>query len=159
MTQSYPELPGPYANLGLLYRNANQLAEAETSFQKATEHAPWDAATWTEYGVTLRQAGKFAEARTAYEKALTLNPNYAPAHRNLGVLLDLYLADSLNAQTQLETYKTLTGEDKPVSGWLAELRSRNKSAAPRNAAPAPETPAPASETSTPAADAPKPQGG
>src|SRR5690349_7645662 len=155
MTQSYPDLPGPYANLGLLYRNANQLTEAEAAFQKAAEHAPWDAATWTEYGVTLRQAGKFAEARTAYEKALALNPNYAPAHRNLGVLLDLYLEDSVAAQSEFETYKTLTGEDKPVSGWLAELRSRNKSAAPKNAAPAPETPA----SDTPPADAPKPQGG
>jgi hypothetical protein len=35
-----PGSAGPYANLGLLYRNANQLAEAEASFQKATEHAP-----------------------------------------------------------------------------------------------------------------------
>ena len=131
MTQSYPDLPGPYANLGLLYRNANQLTEAEGAFQKATQLASWDAATWTEYGVTLRQAGKFAEARTAYEKALALNPNYAPAHRNLGVLLDLYLEDSLAAQTEFETYKTLTGEDKPVSGWLAELRSRNKAPAPK----------------------------
>ena len=162
MSQSYPDLPGPYANLGLLYRNANQLAEAETSFQKATEHAPWDAATWTEYGVTLRQAGKFAEARTAYEKAISVNPTYAPAHRNLGVLLDLYLADSVAAQSELETYKTLTGEDKPVSGWLADLRARNKSSAPRTPkpeTPAPESPAPASENSAPAADAPKPQGG
>jgi Flp pilus assembly protein TadD len=164
MTQSYPDLPAPYANLGLLFRNANQLADAESAFQKATEHAPWDAATWTEYGVTLRQAGKFAEARSAYEKAIALNPNYAPAHRNLGVLLDLYLDDPFTAQTELETYKTLTGEDKPVSGWLAELRSRNKSAAPPSSkkddgAPAPETQAPASDTSTPAADAPKPQGG
>jgi tetratricopeptide (TPR) repeat protein len=159
MTQTYPDLPGPYANLGLLYRNANQLADAEAAFQKATEHAPWDAATWTEYGVTLRQAGKFAEARSAYEKAISLNPNYAAAHRNLGVLLDLYLEDSLTAQTELETYKTLTGEDKPVSGWLAELRSRNKSAAPRNPAPAADTPAPAPDAGAPAADAPKPQGG
>jgi len=66
----------------------------------------------------------------------------------------------MTAQTELETYKTLTGEDKPVSGWLAELRSRNKSAAPRPpkdeaVAPAPETPA----SDTPPADAPKPQGG
>ena len=27
LTQSYPDLPGPYANLGILYRNANQLAD------------------------------------------------------------------------------------------------------------------------------------
>ncbi len=130
MTQTYPDLPGPYANLGLLYRNANQLAESEAAFAKATEYASWDAATWAEYGLTLRQAGKFAEARSAYESAIKANPSYAPAHRNLGVLLDLYLDDPVGAQAELETYKQLTGEDKPVSGWLAELRSRNKAPAP-----------------------------
>ena len=123
---SYPDLSGPYANLGILYRNANQLPEAEAALQKATEHAPWDAATWTEYGLTLRQAGKFAEAKSAYDHAVQANPSYAPAHRNLGVLLDLFLEDPKAAQTEFETYKTLTGEDKPVSGWIAELRARNK---------------------------------
>ncbi len=129
MTQSYPELSGPYANLGILHRNANQLAESETALAKATELAPWDAQTWNEYGLTLRQAGKFAEARAAYERALKANPSYAPAHRNLGVLLDLYLDDPVRAQAELETYKQLTGEDKPVTSWLAELRARNKAPA------------------------------
>ena len=163
LTQSYPDLPGPYANLGVLHRNANQLAESEAALGKATERAPWDAQTWTEYGVTLRQAGKFAEARAAYEHAIKANPSYAPAHRNLGVLLDLFLEDPLTAQSEFETYKTLTGEDKPVSGWLAELRARNKVRAPASeAAPEPATetvpesaPAPPPENDA----APKPQGG
>ena len=98
--------------------------------------------TWTEYGLTLRQAGKFAEARAAYESALEANPSYAPAHRNLGVLLDLFLDDPVTAQAELETYKTLTGEDKPVSGWLAELRARNKVARGREAEAATEEAAP-----------------
>ena len=149
MTQSYPELPGPFTNLGLLYRKTNQLAESEAALQKATERANWDAATWTEYGLTLRQAGKFAEARAAYESALKANPSYAPAHRNLGVLLDLFLDDPLTAQTELETYKTLSGEDKPVSGWIAELRARNKV----SSKPAEPAPADAAEP------APPPQGG
>jgi cellulose synthase operon protein C len=148
LAQSYPELPGPHANLGLLYRNANQLPEAEKSFAKAAELAPWDAATLTEYGITLRQAGKFAEARAAYEKALDVNPSYAPAHRNLGVLLDLYIDDSVTAQNELETYKQLTGEDKPVSGWIAELRSRNRASQPR-------TDTPPTESATEAAPAPQ----
>jgi tetratricopeptide (TPR) repeat protein len=137
LTQSYPDLAGPYANLGLLYRNANQLAESEAALAKATERAPWDAQTWTEYGVTLRLAGKFAEARKAYEKAVEVNPAYAPAHRNLGVVLDLYLNEPLTAQTEFETYKTLTGEDKPVSGWIAELKARNRSGAPRQSSSEP----------------------
>jgi Flp pilus assembly protein TadD len=169
LTQSYPDLPGPYANLGVLYRNANQLAEAEAALAKATERAGWDAQTWTEYGITLRQAGKFPEARAAYEKALAANSSYAPAHRNLGVLLDLYLDDSLQAQTELETYKQLTGEDKPVSGWIAELKGRNKAtgktpaAAPAPAAEPPPTETPPAETPTaeppPATGQPAPPGG
>ena len=155
LTQSYPDLPGPYANLGILYRNANQLPEAEAALAKATELAPWDAQTWTEYGVTLRQAGKFAEARAAYDKAIAVNPSYAPAHRNQGVLLDLFLDDSLPAQAEFETYKTLTGEDKPVSSWIAELKSRNRVAAPKSEAAAPEAPAP-DAAATPASP---PQGG
>jgi cellulose synthase operon protein C len=162
LTQSYPDLPGPYANLGLLYRNANQLPEAEAALAKATERASWDAQTWTEYGVTLRQAGKFPEARAAYEKALAANSSYAPAHRNLGVLLDLYLDDSLQAQTELETYKQLTNEDKPVSGWIAELKARNKATGKTPAAapaPAPETPADAPPVTPPAAEQPTPPAG
>jgi tetratricopeptide (TPR) repeat protein len=160
LTQSYPDLPGPYSNLGILYRNANQLPEAEAAFAKATERASWDAQTWTEYGITLRQAGKFPEARAAYEKALAANSSYAPAHRNLGVLLDLYLDDSLQAQTELETYKQLTNEDKPVSGWIAELKGRNRASGklPKDPpAPAPESPP--AETAPPATAPPAPQAG
>jgi Flp pilus assembly protein TadD len=155
MTQSYPDLPGPYANLGILYRNASQLPEAEAALQKATERASWDAATWNEYGLTLRQAGKFAEAKTAYEKAIEANTAYAPAHRNYAVLLDLFLNDSLTAQTEFETYKTLTGEEKPVSGWIAELKARNR--VPGRATE-PEAP-PAPEAATAPESAPQPQGG
>jgi len=158
MTQSYPELPGPYTNLGLLYRKNNQLAESEEALQKATERASWDAATWSEYGLTLRHAGKFPEAQAAYEHAIAANPAFAPAHRNLGVLLDLYLDDPLTAQTELETYKTLTGEDKPVSGWIAELRSRNRVPG-KPANPAPAETAPAESAPAQPEAAPTPQGG
>jgi tetratricopeptide (TPR) repeat protein len=160
LTQSYPDLPGPYANLGILYRNANQLSEAEAALAKAAERAPWDAQTWTEYGVTLRQAGKCPEARAAYEKALAANSSYAPAHRNLGVLLDLYLDDSLRAQQELETYKQLTNEDKPVSGWIAELKARNKASGRAPAAePAPEPAAEPAPETPPAAEQPAPPAG
>ncbi len=38
--------------------------------------------------------------------------------------------DPVTAQNEFETYKTLTGEEKPVTGWIAELRARNKAGAP-----------------------------
>lgn len=159
MTEAYPELPGPYVNLAILHRKAGKLADAEAVLRSGGERAAPSALLWTELGVTLRQAGKFAAAREAYEKAIAIDRNYAAAHRNLGVLLDLYLNDPVNAQTAFETYKSLTGEDKPVSGWIAELRQRTNRAAPRQSAPA-ETPTEqATEPATEATPATPPQAG
>jgi tetratricopeptide (TPR) repeat protein len=82
--------------------------------------------------------GQFRDAVDAYEHALAIDPNFAPAHRNLAVVLDLYLGDAERALTELERYKELTGEEKPVNGWIAELRQRTgKREAPKPAAPPP----------------------
>jgi tetratricopeptide (TPR) repeat protein len=143
LASGYPQLAGPHINLGLLQRKAGRLDESEKSLRAAVEKSPASAMAWNELGVTLRMAGKFQDAASAYERAIAADPGYAPAHRNFGVLLDLYLGDAERALTELERYKELTGEDKPVSGWIAELRQRTgKPAAPRPQAspPAQTTP-------------------
>jgi Flp pilus assembly protein TadD len=86
-----------------------------------------------------RAQGKFPEARQAYQQSIAADAAYAPAHRNLGVLLDLYLGEPAAALSEMEQYQRLSGEDKPVSGWIAELRHRTGVKPP---APASE-PAPA----------------
>jgi Flp pilus assembly protein TadD len=111
-------------DLGLLTRRHGVLANSEESLRRATVLDPANAVAWSELGVTLRQEGKFADARAAYEHAIAVDADYAPAHRNLGVLLDLYLGDPAAALPEMERYKALTAEDKPVSSWIAELRAR-----------------------------------
>jgi tetratricopeptide (TPR) repeat protein len=152
LASGYPQLAGPHVNLGLLQRKAGRLDEAEKSLRAATEKNPASAMAWNELGVTLRMAGKFQDAASAYESAIAADPSYAPAHRNFGVLLDLYLGDAERALTELERYKELTGEDKAVSGWIAELRQRTgKPAAPRpQANPPAETPSETPSESPPA---------
>jgi tetratricopeptide (TPR) repeat protein len=116
--------------------------------------APRDAAGWNELGVARREHGQFKEALAAYEQALQIDPQFAPAHRNLAVLLDLYIGDAQRALPEYERYKELSGEDKPVSGWIAELKQRLGLREPRpealpadaagsQAAPPPESAAPA----------------
>ena len=41
------------------------------------------------------------------------------------MLLDLYLGDPAAALPEFERYKALTGEDKPVSTWIADVRKRS----------------------------------
>ena len=114
----------PAIDLGLLARRQGRLSDSEDALRQATSLDAANAAAWSELGVTLRREGKFSDARAAYEHAIAADADYAPAHRNLGVLLDLYLGDPAAALPEMERYKALTAEDKPVSSWIAELRAR-----------------------------------
>ena len=120
----YPQLAAPYVNLAILYRKDGHLDRAEEALQTAVEHNAGSAVAWTELGATQRMRGQFRNAAASYERAIAADPNFAPAYRNLGVVSDLYLGDPERALAAFERYKELTGEDKPVSGWIAELRQR-----------------------------------
>jgi tetratricopeptide (TPR) repeat protein len=124
LTEAYPQYAAPYINLGIIYRNAGQLDEALKAFTTATEREVGNVIAWNELGVTYRMLGRFNEAAQSYQRALQLDDTVAVVHRNYGILLDLYLADAVTALTHFEKYKELSGEEKPVNGWIAELRQR-----------------------------------
>ncbi|MEJ0008067.1 MAG: tetratricopeptide repeat protein [Steroidobacteraceae bacterium] len=130
----YPSYPGALVNLGILYRKHAELAKSDQSLHAAVQRDPNDAEGWSELGVTLRQEGKFHEAADAYNQAISVNPNFAPAYRNLAIVLDLYLGDTAAALTAMEHYKDLAADDKGVAGWIADLKQR----AGKSAAPAPD---------------------
>ena len=129
----------PAIDLGLLARQQGRLADSEAQLKRATELDATNFVAWDELGITLRDEGKFTDARAAYEHAIGASDSYAPAHRNLAVLLDLYMGDPAAALPQFERYKDLTSEDKPVSTWIAELRARTGIKAPAPS-PTPDTP-------------------
>ena len=130
----YPRFAGPDINLGILYRKSGQLDLAEKALRDAVQRNAASAVAWNELGVTLRMQGRFHDSADAYRKAIAADANFAAAYRNLGVLLDLYLGDAPDALAALERYKQLSGEDRPVSGWIAELRHRAAKAAAPEAA-------------------------
>jgi len=151
MTLSYPRLSAPYVNLGILYRKAGRLDQSEEALKNAVDRNGSSAIAWNELGATQRLRGEFPDAAASYEKAIGADANFAAAYRNLGVVSDLYLGDPERALTALERYKELTGEDRPVTSWIAELRQRTgkpplkppsaPAAAPGAAAPGSAAPA------------------
>jgi tetratricopeptide (TPR) repeat protein len=120
----YPQFAAPLVNLAILERKDSHLDEAEQTLKNAVAREPGSAVAWTELGVTQRLRGEFKDAASSYEQAIAADPRYAAAWRNLGVVADLYLADPNRALKAFEQYRQITGEDKPVSGWIAELRQR-----------------------------------
>src|SRR5262245_14868076 len=109
LTLAYPEYPGPFVNLGLLYERSGRYADAEQAWRQATQKGMPSALTYTELGIVYRQVGRFKDAESAYMEAIKIDPNYAAAHLNLGILCDLYLQQPQRALEALERYMELSG--------------------------------------------------
>lgn len=130
LTVSHPDLGGPHANLGVIYRNAGKLPESAAALERAVKASPEQPVYFNQLGITYRYQGQFAKARAAYERAIELDANYAAAQLNLGILFDLYLRDSARAMESYERYMALSGgKDATVGKWVADLKNRKPPAA------------------------------
>jgi len=124
VTVKSPGVTAPYIDLAIAYRHIGRLKQAEENLKTALELFPGHPVASNEYGLLYRQTGRFGEARAMYEKAIARFPDYYPAHRNLGILCDLYLSDLTCALEHYEIYGEAKPEDEQVKLWVADLRAR-----------------------------------
>ncbi|MEO0574589.1 MAG: tetratricopeptide repeat protein [Pseudomonadota bacterium] len=122
-----PQYPAAATTLAIAWRKLGRsddaLAMLETMLVTHDAFAPG----WNEVGILHREAGRFEQAESAYMKAVTVKPDYALAHLNLGILLDLYLARHQQALEHYERYQALqSDEDKMVKRWIADISRRIK---------------------------------
>lgn len=127
LVEQYPEFSGPRANLGILYFRINELEKAKSEFHSALEINADNVVSLNHLGIISRGEGKFKEAVVYYEKALQIDPDYAYAHLNFGILLELYMGKLPEALTHYKRYQALTKkEDIEVKKWIVDLARRAK---------------------------------
>jgi len=120
-----PELGGPHANLGLIYRQAGKLTESAGELERAVKLNPRQPLYLNQLAITYRQQGQFVQAREAYETAMALDPGYAAPVLNLGILNDLYLGDGKRALELYDRYLAMQPSgDAAVTKWVADLKNR-----------------------------------
>ena len=125
LTRNYPNLAGPFVNLGILYLKKGRYEDAKNALLQATTIKPQDAVAQTHLGIAYRQLGEFKKAEQSYQDAMRIDPNYAYAHLNAGILYDIYLQKLPQALQHYEQYKALNnGTDETVEKWIIDLKRR-----------------------------------
>jgi tetratricopeptide (TPR) repeat protein len=124
VTKAAPDATAAWVNLGIAYRESNDLANAEKSLTRALELNARHPVALNELGIVYRRTGRFAQARKSYEQVLALYPSFHFARRNLAILCDLYLHDSACALEQYQLYLQAVPGDKDAAMWVADLRAR-----------------------------------
>lgn len=132
--QSSRYLPA-YLNTALILRQQNKNKAALEMVESGLAVRAGDARALSLKGLLLREQGELQQAKASYLLAISSAPNYAPAHRNLSVLADVYLDEPALALRHMEQYAQLTPEDKDVENWLIELRRRVQASQPAEANP------------------------
>lgn len=122
-----PWFIGAWINAGKALVDQGHWAEALKALEHAEKIHPEMPAIYTLQAYCHRQLGDFLKAQSAYKKALSIQPNYALAHYNYGIMLDLYLQKPTQALLHYERYQTLQKKpDRQVQGWIKEIKRRTK---------------------------------
>lgn len=127
LTREYPKFSGPHNNLGIIYYRNDNIEKAISAFENALKINPDSVVSLNYLGIISRGKGEFKKAQEYYERALRADPNYAYAHLNYGILLELYMGKLPEALDHYNRYQALTKEeDKKVNGWIVDLSRRIK---------------------------------
>jgi len=124
-TKTHPAFSPAYTNLGLQQLKLKKLDEAEVSLKKSIELKPKNSISYQHLGVVYRLKGEFSDAKEMYNKALDIDSDYADAHLNLGILMDMYLYEFEPALRHYEKYQSLVEKkDKDVAKWIIDIKRR-----------------------------------
>jgi tetratricopeptide (TPR) repeat protein len=126
VTGKTSKFTGPFIDLGIAYARTKKFTEAEKSLKKALKLNPNHPVALNELGLVYRKTGRYKDAQKLYETLLQLYPDYLPAHKNYGVLCDIYIQDLNCALEQYEAYLKGIPDDKNVKIWVADVKSRMK---------------------------------
>lgn len=125
LTIDYPQLSGPYANLGVIYAQQKEWQKAETVLTQAVSKNAKNTKARNQLALVYRNQGKFKDAESQYLAAIQAAPNDSISYLNLGILYDIYMGRLESASGYYQQYQALqTQPDNKVAGWLVDINRR-----------------------------------
>lgn len=123
-----PQLSGAYVNKAIIYREQQDFTQAQILLSKAIAINALNLYAHHIQGQIYRLQGNFVLAEKSYQTALAIWPDYAPAHLDMAILLELYRGRLLDAYRYYSSYLQLNGNDEEAQRWLAGLEINIKRA-------------------------------
>ena len=125
MIELYPQLAGPYANLGVIYSRQGKWAEAKDTLISGNNKNSKNIKILNQLGLVYRKSGDFSGAEKSYLAAISAKPNNAAAYLNLGILYDIYMGKFAKASGYYQKYQAMqTNPDRKVAGWIVDINRR-----------------------------------
>lgn len=114
-----PNAAGACVNMGTIYYQAQNLAEAERCYRRSLEIDPDYPLAHFNLGNICDEQGRVDEGRAHYLIALRLRPDYADAHYNLALLYEK-TGEPMRAVKHWRTYLKID----PTSPWAGIARQQ-----------------------------------
>ena len=106
-------------NLGTIFYNQREFAQAEAMYRRATEADPDYALAFFDLGNVLDERQRLAEAILAYQRAIEIVPGYGDAHYNLALAFERQ-GERRRALRHWMAYVRLD----PVGPWAAHAKGQ-----------------------------------
>lgn len=125
LTSEFPDYPGPWLNLGLVYFQSQKYALAIENYIKAAQADSEFCSSYSAMGPAFREQGLFQDAEQAYLNAIYCDESDPDSHYNLGILYDLYMQNPVGAVREYKKAdELLNGSDEVLQIWIADLTRR-----------------------------------
>lgn len=125
MTQDYPALSGPFANIGVIHSRNGEWEKARDALLISTKKNGKNIKVLNQLGLAHRHLGEFTQAESTYLSAIKAEPNTSQSYLNLGILYDIYMGQFVKASDYYQKYQRLQNEpDRQVAGWIVDINRR-----------------------------------
>lgn len=125
MSQAYPDLSGPFANMGVIHSRQGNWEKARDALTLSVEKNKQNIKALNQLGLAYRHLGEFKEAEKTYLQAIQFAPGSSQSYLNLGILYDIYMGQFVKASNYYEKYQSLQNEpDRQVAGWIVDINRR-----------------------------------
>jgi len=122
LTEQQPNLPGPWANLGLLNLLQKKPVEAENFVKRALKINPKMSQALNLMGLIATHNRDIKSAENYYLEAIAIKKDYSNAHYNLALLYDIYLQDIRKAAKHYRHYlRSINNKDEITLNWTEQL--------------------------------------